>query len=734
MSQDIFFSNVNPTVQYELTARANAGFKSRTNDDLKFMLEKIANVKLSVDVKYQDKTGKDQVQRVVMPARTLNESVDNETNLFSPTGVNSFLNSIKTGNTVNESQDSSDIVTIIAGGPFNLVGRRTPFFLQNIEVSVGDNSYGVLNTATFTIHVPNLVDLDLVDTMFMVPGQTVNIEIEYPNSACLTYKETKGGNLNPLISTVLLNALSDKEKQTITDLQQKQKLHVLQFTALTHSYDIQYNKDFTADVTVQVVGASIAASNVAMLVSQQNKTADRGDVVINEITEKNAKVIDEETPNQSLFKSLQTEVNNIKTKDKQGKLRKDINSKFETDGSVKNYLASPDATEAWVIWGKPYPKSGKTYTYITLQYLVDFINRQCLSRLGAEFRIIFLRKLTRSIEYKYLISADPEIMFFPGQSIYSTIIDWYGDSSNWTDGDDTLTFGGYITEEGEYEYAYSPTAIFINIETIKTILDSKKAFKVNEFLDEISKIVYDLSGHAMDLKLLTHPDIATTSTSLCWYDTNATVGDRASPYVITMTPEKGSAVYDFSLSARLPENAGTVLYLSNNSDDTDVAESNIAPFLTYFYNSSKYFATSADGYSERIVINNETVPKSEREKYEAKHNQYLTHLANTKNAYTVGNPQTAINLQNALRKYVQYPSPDLITSNALASTILPYEVSFTIDGLNGFKYGDIVNFDILPLKYKISVVFVITSVTHTVTSEGTWSTTCRCQMKTNMKV
>ena len=177
-----------------------------------------------------------------------------------------------------------------------------------------------------------------------------------------------------------------------------------------------------------------------------------------------------------------------------------------------------------------------------------------------------------------------------------------------------------------------------------------------------------------------------------------------------------------------------MLYLSNNSDDTDVAESNIAPFLTYFYNSSKYFATSADGYSERIVINNETVPKSEREKYEAKHNQYLTHLANTKNAYTVGNPQTAINLQNALRKYVQYPSPDLITSNALASTILPYEVSFTIDGLNGFKYGDIVNFDILPLKYKISVVFVITSVTHTVTSEGTWSTTCRCQMKTNMKV
>lgn len=117
-----------------------------------------------------------------------------------------------------------------------------------------------------------------------------------------------------------------------------------------------------------------------------------------------------------------------------------------------------------------------------------------------------------------------------------------------------------------------------------------------------------------------------------------------------------------------------------------------------------------------------------------KHERYLAHLQNCKNAYTVGNPQTAINLQNALRKYIQYPTENLDTSQQLTSTILPYEVTFTIDGLNGFKFGDIVHFDILPNKYKDSVVFVITSVTHNITSDGKWSTSCRCQMKSNMKV
>lgn len=731
MSRDIFFSDVNPNVQRELTARAKSGI-SRTNKDLQFMLSKIATIDMSVQInaKRYDESG-DNFHTVYMPSLTPDPykyGTQTPTNLFLPTGNNGFLskNVIKTTSYVDDNDRAE------TDDP-NERSNRTPFFVQNMEISVGDHSYGTLNTATFTIHVPNLQDLDLIDTMFMVPGQEVRIIVAYPEEACITFTKNNFGNVNPIINELLLKTLTDTEKIDTASWVQRQKLHELEFRGLTHSYDIQYNTDFTADITVQIVGKSIAPSNVSLFINQEKKTADLGLPVMTESSKNNKEVVDTDTPAQSFFKSLQTEINNVITKDKSGKDRKDTNSKLETDGVAKNYLA-PDAKDAWVVWGKPFPKSAKTYTYITLSYLVDFINRQCLSRIGANFKIIFLRELTSSNTYKHLISADPEIMFFPGQSFYNENIRWYGDTTSWVDGDDTLKFGGYLDEKNNYVYTYSPTTIFINIDMINTILQgAQQQFKISDFLNELSIIVYDLTGHAMDLKLITHPDIATTSTSLCWYDVNYTGETKAKPYIITLSPTSGSAVYDFNLSAKLPENAGTVLYL-NNSTGADASDSNVAPYLSYMYNKQKYFATSRDGWSERMKISNTKVHPTEQAKYKEKHEQYLSHLENCKAAYTVGNPQTAINLQNALRKYIQYPTENLNTSQQLTSTILPYEVTFTIDGLNGLKFGDIVHFDILPNKYKNSVVFVITSVTHNITSDGKWSTSCRCQMKSNMKV
>ena len=164
-----------------------------------------------------------------------------------------------------------------------------------------------------------------------------------------------------------------------------------------------------------------------------------------------------------------------------------------------------------------------------------------------------MRELTSSNTYKHLISADPEIMFFPGQSFYNENIRWYGDNTYWVDGDDTLKFGGYLDEKNNYVYTYSPTTIFINIDMINTILQAaQQQFKISDFLNELSIVVYDLTGNAMDLKLITHPDIATTSTSLCWYDVNYTGETKAKPYIITLSPTSGSAVYDFNLSAKLP--------------------------------------------------------------------------------------------------------------------------------------------------------------------------------------
>ena len=50
---DIFYSQVDANLQLELNARGKAGFSSKTNKDLQFMLEKIANVYITP---YTDET------------------------------------------------------------------------------------------------------------------------------------------------------------------------------------------------------------------------------------------------------------------------------------------------------------------------------------------------------------------------------------------------------------------------------------------------------------------------------------------------------------------------------------------------------------------------------------------------------------------------------------------------------------------------------------------------------
>jgi phage protein D len=54
------------------------------------------------------------------------------------------------------------------------------------------------------------------------------------------------------------------------------------------------------------------------------------------------------------------------------------------------------------------------------------------------------------------------------------------------------------------------------------------------------------------------------------------------------------------------------------------------------------------------------------------------------------------------------------------------ELEFTIDGINGFKYGDVLTFAGLPRRYTDAFVFTIMAVTHEVSNTGDWTTKIRC--------
>ena len=89
-------------------------------------------------------------------------------------------------------------------------------------------------------------------------------------------------------------------------------------------------------------------------------------------------------------------------------------------------------------------------------------------------------------------------------------------------------------------------------------------------------------------------------------------------------------------------------------------------------------------------------------------------------------------MRDVLKKHIQYPTDDIILSNQTAAPTIPFTTSFTIDGINGFRYGDVLMFDGLPDRYKNNVVFSVLKINHTVSTNGEWKTQIDCIMRPNI--
>ena len=83
----------------------------------------------------------------------------------------------------------------------------------------------------------------------------------------------------------------------------------------------------------------------------------------------------------------------------------------------------------------------------------------------------------------------------------------------------------------------------------------------------------------------------------------------------------------------------------------------------------------------------------------------------------------------AQKAYFQYPTPDIKSSVQLIAPIIPFDITFKIDGIQGFRYGDVLTFDVLPQKYRFNTVFSIVGVNHQVSQDSTWTTEVRCIMR-----
>ena len=189
----------------------------------------------------------------------------------------------------------------------------------------------------------------------------------------------------------------------------------------------------------------------------------------------------------------------------------------------------------------------------------------------------------------------------------------------------------------------------------------------------------------------------------------------------------GSIVRDFTIESKLPQNAQSLMYTINQS--SVISEEMISPYMSFMYNNeivTRDFATKTETRSSNVSKETE---KSYETKYKEFHEKYKKELADAKQKFNLTDDQSKIALETALKKYVQYPTDDIKKSVRMLCPIYPVDVTFTVDGVNGFKYGDALEFKALPARYKTNTTFSIISITHTINNSGDWTTKIKCVMR-----
>jgi len=728
---DIFYSQVDGNLQEELNARGRSGRYSRTTRDLQFMLEKIANVQL---IPFSDNERTKQIDAAILGGGTV------RTGEYLPSGPNGYVSD----RTYTTQENSIAGETIIQGTVSQQVNssRRIPPYISSCDITIGDNSNGLLNNATINIMIPNPErDLNFIESVYFRPGRACNVIIEHPETAIV-------GN-NKLLTDETLPSTSKLAELypnvfNVNELKSKYgKLNSIAFDGIITSFTFDYQLDMSIQATITLTGTSNIYTDISLIIDSNAGTdliqlKNKETIKSNPINFKNPSTLDSNafknystadipigTIFSSFYEKLNQEVQETIDFKENGQPRPDLEKQGYSAEYIKIQEIQQEESSIWTVWGPPY-KNAQYHKYITLAWLIDFINRIIITKvngLAPEAKVVCTSKskLCVSTFYQNLVSCNPERVFFPlTNKNYGNLV-WYANTEMppcYADDTDTTS-------------VILPTNFFINMEVIQEIvkaLQEQKNFTLSAFLSQISSEIYEASGRAIDMKLITHPEIPNC---LLFYDVNKVSFDtKVKPYALPMfaNHKYGTVIRDFKFSAKLPSDASSLAYVVNQ-DPSEIAESDIAPYVAFMYTANTIERTGpheviSNGITQEDLDKINKIYKDSHAKFLK---QYQEALVNFGNKPTLLESRTT--LRDALQKHLQYPTSTIKESNQLNAPVIPFDVEFTIDGVNGFRYGDVLTFDALPTRYKRNAVFSIVSVVHTVGSDGQWTTTVRCIMR-----
>lgn len=685
---DIFYSQVDANLQLELLARAAAGKGNRRTKDINYMVSKVANVSITpYDVTGSNADNQQAVSEKIPITEAILGGAGVRQGEYLPTGPRGFV---------------TDRIYSITGSDGKAdqrtnTSKRIPPYLTGLEVSIGDDSMGVMQTATANVTIPNPGrDLDYFESVYLRPGRNVKIYIEHPNTAIVG--ETAYLTSESIPSTEKLKELYPEI--TAEQEQAYKKMNAFVFDGVIISFTLDYQQDASVVASLTMRGTTQVYTDLSMAMSDTSKKTNTSEsdegVAVTTFHEEIEKVIEEKR---------------IELGSKTSGIYID-----ETDIKLKDVS---------YIWGAP-KSDMQSMKYITLKALINFVNEFILPKAApvvGNVEIVFDREINTCKYYENLVSADPLSVFFPGQDNYSSFT-WYGE----LDSKKPKFFKADITKPESYcTLIYISTTI---IEQIITAMAKEQIYTVAEFLQRISERIYYASGGAYDLKLVTHPE---NQNALLYYDSNnvKSFSTVPNPFNVPMfaNNEAGTIVKDFTFNGKLPSDASNLAYVLNQDPD-DISESEIAPFLSYMYSATQTQRDANGNDTVSNITNAETLNKI-KQSYKDNNAKYLGELTESIALYgkNMDESKNQTKLHTSLQKYIQYPKSSLEDSVNLKAPVIPFDASFTVEGVNGFRYGDVLEFSGLPKRYTNNTVFCIIGINHSVSSTGEWNTSIQCIMR-----
>lgn len=568
--------------------------------------------------------------------------------------------------------------------------NRIPPIITDVSIAINDQSKSYINKASISILIPDAsTDLEEMEAIYCKPGRYIRIAYVHPDSAILTQPELQDDGLP---STDFLTKLYPD-----VDLSNLRKMNEFYFQGRISTFSFSYNADGSVSLTFEAIGTCNTYADIQVYIKNDKQSTATGEQTTNQVG--------------SIYQSLSDEIDNIiSMKEKEGI------SEFE--------FLSNNTTDQGILVGIPYVigngNTPRKERMISLGYLIQYITSKLMETVGAS--ITCNDVICKSNLYSKLISADSEMILLwrgttdiPSDTYYYDHNEAVAKSSGFTNKLKMFpnvrpVSAGFADDQNSY-----PSRIYINIELIRKIIEKDiiKEPTIKNLLIHLSNAIRINTGEAIELSLVQDPLIPD---ALLYYDinyvkSNINVAEFTLPAFATKTGR--SVVTQFTLTSNVPNNVKNMIF---GIDSWNTGTQKQVAFNPYIY---------ADAETRTRLAN----------EWKQKYTEASIDLADKKYAY-VQKPNDSVtisSLQKIIAKYVTWFTPNIEDSMKLTKSIFPMELEFTIEGINGLKYGDVLDFDGLPKRYTESFVFTIIGITQAVSNEGFWTTQVKCQPRIRIK-